>query len=292
MQLGGTDDRQPKLPDGTEPATATTESINAGIGTPGWVPSSPLNVARANHNTVLLPDGSMATFGGGRGYDPANLGGYITHPDGRERQVELWDPVTRTWRLGPAQMEDRAYHSTAVLLPDGRVMSAGDDYSPPVNGTFSRSDTAEIYSPPYLFRDGKRPKITSAPTEAAWGQRFRIKIKRQRTKKRRVGAAVAKKRVVKQAPVTRAVLMAPDATTHANDMHQRHVELQVVRRVKRKKWIGLDVLAPPSTGVAPPGYFMLFVLNARGEPSVASWMKLTASPAPQQKKKRKRKRRR
>jgi hypothetical protein len=299
MQLGGTDDRLPKLPDGTEPATATTESINAGTPAPVYGPTAPLNIARANMNTVLLPDGSMVTVGGGRGYDPANLGGYITYADGRARQVELWDPATRIWRLGPAQLEDRAYHSTAVLLPDGRVMSAGDDYHPAVNGTYSVSDTAEIYSPPYLFRPGARPTIKSAPAEVAWGQPFKIEVTKGRSKKKGGKGghrAVAsrrkrKRRREKVPPVSRAVLMAPDATTHANDMQQRHVELQVTGRIKGRRRAGLKVVAPPSAGVAPPGYYMLFVLNTRGEPSVARWVKLTASPAPAQKAKRKKRKR-
>ena len=88
-------------------------------------------------------------------------------PRTRQMQIELWDPATRTWRLGPAQREFRAYHSTAVLLPDGRVVSAGDDY----NGRFGddrdfTQDSAEIYEPPYLF-DGDalapRPAIAAAP---------------------------------------------------------------------------------------------------------------------------------
>src|SRR3712207_8561087 len=61
-----------------------------------------------------------------------------------------------TWRLGPAQAEERAYHSTAVLLPDGRVLSTGDDR----HGTLT-GDTGEIYSPPYLFKDRKSTRLNS-----------------------------------------------------------------------------------------------------------------------------------
>ena len=108
------------------PATDTTESIDADQGTPTWTPDAPLNVARANANTVLLPDGSMVVVGGGSGFDKDNGAGYVTYADGRARQVEIYDRGTNSWQLGPAQEEDRAYHSTAVLLPDGRVLSAGD----------------------------------------------------------------------------------------------------------------------------------------------------------------------
>ena len=64
-----------------------------------------------------------------------------------QRKVELWNPSTGAWTAGPAQVEYRTYHSTALLLPDGRVMSAGDDF----NGG-NNTDTAEIYSPPYLYK--------------------------------------------------------------------------------------------------------------------------------------------
>ena len=79
---------------------------------------------------MLLPDGSMVNVGGGSGFMQGGGGGYVTYADGRARQVEVYDPGTNSWPLGPAQQEDRAYHSTAVLLPDGRVFSAGDDHHP------------------------------------------------------------------------------------------------------------------------------------------------------------------
>ena len=124
------------------PATDTTETTNADVKAPSWTPGASWNVARANSNTVLLPDGSMVTVGGGSGYDDSNNGGgYVTYADGRARQVELYDPQTNSWTLGPAQQEDRAYHSTAVLLPDGRVFSGGDDLHPlEPNGIDSQTD--------------------------------------------------------------------------------------------------------------------------------------------------------
>lgn len=91
----------------------------------------------------------MVTIGGG-------VGAALWTATDAQRAVELWDPATDRWRTGPAQQEFRAYHSTAVLLPDGRVLSAGDDVntsSDPVTGqprNGNLADTAEIYSPPYL----------------------------------------------------------------------------------------------------------------------------------------------
>ena len=186
-------------------------------------------------------------MGGGTG-DGAQ--GLYTFQD-QQRQIEIFDPATGTWRLGPSQAEGRAYHSTAVLLPDARVVSAGDNFNPDGAGGDS-SDTAEIYSPPYLFK-GPRPEITSAPGSAAWGDTFGV---------------------YSPDPVSRAVLVAPGATTHGYDMNQRVVELAITRS---DPGVGIDVKAPPTSSVAPPGYYMLFLLNAQGVPSVANWVRLDPS---------------
>jgi hypothetical protein len=240
MVLGGSP-YAPPIPDPPPPPLATTEVIDETSLT--WTPGPSMNLARSHHNTVLLPDGSMVTVGGGYGSRPPE--GQFAFDD-PQRQIELYDPTTATWRLGPAQVEGRAYHSTALLLPDGRVISAGDD----LNGGQDR-DTAELYEPPYLFRKGKRPRIDRAPRKTTWKDKFGIKASGK--------------------GIDRAVLMAPSAVTHNTDMNQRHVELKVLERVEGA---GINVMAPPSPTVAPPGYYMLFLLNKRGEPSVARWLKL------------------
>jgi hypothetical protein len=166
--------------------------------------------------------------------------------------VEVYDPWSRSWRLGPAQIEDRGYHSTAVLLPDGRVWSAGDNRRPlEPGGGYALTDTGEIYSPPYLFK-GSRPRIRRAPRELRWQDVFGIRTKRR-------------------PQARRAVLMAPATTTHADDANQRLIPLRVRRRHGRR---GLDLVAPPKRAVAPPGYYMLFVLH-RGRPSRARWVQIS-----------------
>lgn len=226
-------------------AKATTEVYDE-AGPPGWRPASPLNIPRSHLNTVLLPDRSMVSVGGGVGTNDQFNQWVVT---GRERQIEIYDPATKRWRVGPAQAEGRAYHSTALLLPDGRVVSAGDDY----NGGI-RSDTAEIYEPPYLFRgDGRlatRPRITSAPATVDYGERFRVATGRGPR-------------------ATRAALVAPGATTHANDMNQRVVPVTLGRRRG-----GVTLRAPGSRNIALPGYHMLFLLDSKGVPSEARWVQL------------------
>jgi hypothetical protein len=255
-QIGGYSG--PPDADGTSAATATTETIDAREPTRGWQPDAALGVARSYHNTVLGPDGSLVTVGGGRGFTAADQN-YAVDAQGTRRRVELYDPALGSWRLGPAQIEDRAYHSTALLLPDGRVWSAGDDlHGPgPVIGGYSATDTAEIYSPPYLFR-GTRPRIGTAPSQLRWQDGFTI-------------SSAGKERI------RNAVLVAPSATTHAADMHQRLVRLEVRTRHRAG---GIDVVSPPSPAVAPPGYYMLFALSERNVPSVARWVRLTGAAAP------------
>ena len=101
------------------------------LTSPSWSSFPDLHVPRSYPNTVLLPDRSMVTVGGDDKIEQI-------WPAAPEKAVELYDPVTGTWRTGPAQLEKRAYHSTALLLPDGRVLSTGDDLNPTSDGEISR----------------------------------------------------------------------------------------------------------------------------------------------------------
>ena len=222
------------------------EMIDLDAASPTWSSFPGLNTPRSYPNTVLLPDRTMVTIGG----DDRVLNWPLP-----ERAVELYDPVTGSWRVGPSQVETRAYHSTALLLPDGRVLSTGDDYNPTSDGSrtgSSANDTGELYSPPYLFQ-GPRPVISSAPSAVRWNVPFAV------------GAP---------ADIDGAVLVAPGAVTHGNDMNQRLVPLQTAAVHPG----GLTVQSPPSANVAPPGWYMLFVLND-GVPSIAKWVRLDAAAA-------------
>jgi hypothetical protein len=197
----------------------------------GWSPGAPMPTRRAHMNLVQVPDGSAYGIGG-------NSTGLAA--DGQRRALH-YDPRTGRWRNLAAQGMRRAYHSTALLLPDGRIMSAGDNAA---GGGLQRID---FYSPPYLFR-GPRPKIAFAPQQLRYGGRFAIRTRGARA--------------------TRAVLMAPGATTHANEMNARHVRLRVTRTAS-----GFTAAVPRAT-VAPPGHYMLFVLTRDGVPSVARWVRV------------------
>jgi hypothetical protein len=141
------------------------------------------------------------------------------------------------------------------------VVSAGDDYSGRFTGAEAArnftQDSAEIFEPPYLFdgnRKAPRPKLKRAPALLTWNQSTRLRVKAARGDR----------------PVTRAVLVAPSSVTHAVDMNQRYVPLRVKDRDART----LSVRMPGDADIAPPGYYMLFVLDRSGTPSVARWVRL------------------
>jgi len=232
MQVGGF-----QYENGVYVSTPSSQKIDAGTNSVYGGPS--LRTARSHHNVILLPDRSMVSIGGGYG----NRGGnkWVAGPE--HKPVEILDRGASAWRLGPAQTQKRSYHSAAVLLPDGRVLSAGDES----DATSSAIDVAEIYEPAYLHKTGTRPAITAAPAGTTWGATFSVRT---------------------NIAISEAVLVAPGANTHSTEMSQRLVPLTV-----RRTTTGANLVAPSSRNVAPPGYYMLFVL-AKGKPSVARWVRL------------------
>jgi hypothetical protein len=228
----------------TERPLATTEQTDFAAASPNWVPGPKLHVRRSYPNTVLLPDQSLVV-----------VGGTDTEPEGNPppgRRVELLKPGATHFRLGPAQTEDRGYHSTALLLPDGRVLSAGDDLNPSKDGTHATAspfDTAEIYSPPYLQR-GPRPVLRTAPRAIQYSDRFTVTASSR---------------------VTSAVLAAPSAVTHGTDTTERIVPLRVAARRSRRE---LTLSAPAGPNLAPPGWYMLFLMDAKGRPASAPFLRL------------------
>ena len=215
--------------------TATAEIIDFSQPQPQWRYTGSMSYPRMYGNAVMLPDGTVLMVGGGLG--PKKYQSPVL-------QAELYDPVSETWSVMAAQSVPRMYHSTAVLLPDGRVLSAGQDIGPTQNRT-----SAEIYSPPYLFR-GPRPTIESAPAFVGYTTQFTVTSP-------------------EASDITRVAMVAPGSVTHAIDNGQRYLDLSFSH-------VGDDlvVTSPPNGNQAPPGWYMLFVLNSDGVPSVASWIQI------------------
>ncbi|WP_229898952.1 galactose oxidase early set domain-containing protein [Streptomyces hiroshimensis] len=186
-------------------------------------------------SAVLLPDGKVLETGGGL-HDRADP----------VYEASLFNPAAGTFQPGLATDPiPRTYHSSAFLLPDGRVMAVGDN---PGNGTFD--DHVSVYTPPYLYK-GARPQITSVATDQ-WSY-------------------ASTQRITVDRPVVKAELIRPAAVTHSSDPNQRFVDLPMSVGSDGKT-IDLNVTSNPD--LAPPGWYMLFTVDAAGVPSVASWVHL------------------
>jgi hypothetical protein len=259
MLFGGADrdDRDTGGAGKVYPAVASTIVYNDETGS--WSAGVPMSTPRAFANSVLLPDGRIAVVGGGLG-DDGNKELYRWQYAEAQKRIDIFNPATNAFTFGNAQAEARTYHSSALLMPDGRVMSAGDDINGPTGPDSGvKTDTAEFWSPPYLFNaDGSaatRPQLTSAPAAVDYSKPFVAGTPDQ---------------------IASAVLVAPGADTHANDMSQRIVRLAPPQPVDG----GVNLVAPGSANLAPPGYYMLFLLDAHGVPSTAQFVNVGAEAEP------------
>jgi hypothetical protein len=221
----------------TAPSASTTFTLDMTQPSPKWQQTANMAFPRSFHNLTLLPDGSVLTTGGGSTKDGVNYANSVL-------AAELWSPVTKTWSTMSSMQVGRLYHGTAVLLLDGRVLVAGSGRAGP-EPQFS----AEIYSPPYLFK-GPRPTISSIPAEATYGSTFFM------------GSPDA-------SAITSVTLLRISAATHAFNMDQRFLRLNFSQTAG-----GLNVVAPASGNVAPPGYYVLYGLNSAGVPSVGAVIRI------------------
>lgn len=208
---------------------------------PAWQAVAPMRYPRFNHNLTLLADGNVMAIGGAaRVTEYLNTGTLPT---------EMWNPTTNTWTTMAAVHEPRLYHSTSALLPDGRiVVGGGGSLAPNID-----QRNVEFFSPPYLFK-GPRPTIAAAPASTGYGQTFSVSTPD--------AAAIGKVTLIPLA-----------AVTHTVDMGQRYLELAYTRGTGT-----LSVSAPADANSAPPGKYMLFVINSLGVPSVAAIVHLTGVP--------------
>src|SRR5262245_29797086 len=147
------------------PSAATTYVLDMTQPSPAWRETAPMAFPRTYHTLTLLLDGMVLATGGGVTTDAVGVSGAVSH-------AELWSPVTDTWTTMASMQKPRLYHSTALLLPDGRVLAAGGGR---FNGVNEPTDqlSSETYSPPYLFK-GTRPTISSAPATATYGETIAI----------------------------------------------------------------------------------------------------------------------
>jgi hypothetical protein len=223
---------------GGNPATKTTEIIDMGASTPAWQYGPNMTQARIEMNAVILPSGKVLALGGSVNDEDTNTASL---------NADLYDPVSSTFSSAGATAYPRLYHSVALLLPDATVWLAGGN---PSRGSYVPQ--MEIYQPAYLFnakgRLATRPSITKAPSSIDYGNAFTVATP-------------------EAANISSVVLVRDGAVTHAFGMDQREVGLSFTAGKGT-----LTVTAPPDGNIAPPGYYMLFILDQSGVPSVAKFL--------------------
>jgi hypothetical protein len=213
-------------------------------------PAAQMIYRRAFANAVVLPTGQVFIVGGVSD---------IANPFSDDDSVlapELWDPVTQTFTVLAPMQTPRNYHSTAVLLPDGRVFVGGGGQCGSCissNGASINHLNAEIFLPPYLFNpDGspaQRPTIIQAPSTATLGGTMSVKT---------------------NTSISGFAVLRLSAATHSVDNDQRRVPLQFKPQGGKNTY---TLSVPSDPGVVVPGYYMLFAIS-KGTPSVAQMIKI------------------
>jgi hypothetical protein len=226
-----------------DPATDTVELLDLGVTAPEWRFVAPMHHPRVLCDSVLLPNGRVLVTGG----SSTGKSDVAVDP---VLPAEVYDPSTDAWsELAPINCP-HMYHSTALLLPDGRVMRGGKD------GQFQRDPykyfehRLELFSPPYLFA-GSSPQISSAPSTGGYGQDITIDCPTA-------------------GGIARVALIRAGAVTHNFHMDQRYVGLAITGTEANQ----LTVTLPPDGKIAPPGAYMLFLVDGAGIPSAASMIKV------------------
>jgi Domain of unknown function (DUF1929)/FG-GAP-like repeat len=236
-------------PVGKEDKTDATDKVsvvNLKAANPQYMAVAPMNLPRMHLNAILLPDHTVFVTGGSLKQEDEPLS---------RLQSELYDPATNTWHLMATAKVPRLYHSTALLLPDGRVVAAGGNPEGGKSVTWEPPDPEEemrleIFSPPYLFK-GARPVINAVPERWQYGQTIAIQS-------------------AQAGDIRWANLIKNGVTTHSFDSGQRLVDLDILSQGNGV--IQASITTNPN--LAPPGWYMLFIVNNQGVPSIAKWINL------------------
>lgn len=238
----------------TQTPLPTAKVIDLTSSTPTWQATGSMAEPRKHHNLTILANGTVLATGGtkGTGFNNNCMSKVVL-------AAEIWDPTAGTWSTKASMEHNRRYHSTAMLLIDGRVLVAGSDLYPstPEECTppLPQVTQTEIYTPPYLFNSSgvyaTRPVISSAPATINYNVPFTV------------GTPDA-------ASIAKVTLVRLSSVTHSLNMNQRFNNLTTFQQVGQS----LQVTPPLNGTKCPPGHYMMFIINSSGVPSVAKIVKI------------------
>ncbi len=240
----------------TRVPTKTARVVNVNGGSTTVNSTASMSVGRRQHNITVLADGSVLATGGMSRATNANVD--LNNP---VFAAERWDPATGAWTVLSSAARVRQYHSSATLLPDGRVLTGGGGVCASCVSAGYLQKNIEYFEPPYLFKqDGSgqkatRPVIEDAPSTAIYGQDFEISSAQ--------ADSIAKVGLVRLG-----------AATHSQDQGQRYVPLDV-----DTEGDSITATAPETSNIAPAGYYMLFIIDNAGVPSVAKMIQVQHKPS-------------
>ncbi len=233
------------------PSSAAATVIDITSGRPVTTEQTPMSNPRQWANSTVLPDGKVVVTGGSRFAD--NAGTDAVYP------AEIWNPATRAWTVAASAAVYRGYHSSAVLLPDATILSTGGGVPGPVNNF-----NAEIYYPPYLFttQNGKtvlapRPVVSSiSATSLNYGGTLSVAMWSNDT-------------------ISKVAVIGLSVTTHSFNSGQRYVPATFTQSGK-----SVSIAMPSSANIAPPGYYLVFLVNSAGVPANGVIVSLGATKPP------------